>query len=92
MTCRCVAPVDITLYRDPTTPEGRQASLYFEHKGVRWEDMDVTADPEALSQMRALSGQTDRPVIVIDGQVIVGYDPEILEPVVPSRFSYKGRR
>ncbi len=86
MTCRCVAPTDITVYRDPATPEGRQASLYFDRKGVQWEDVDVTVDSGALRNMRALSGQTDRPVIVIDGQVIVGCDPAILEPLVPSRF------
>ncbi len=86
MGCRCVAPVEITVYRDPSSPEGREASLYLERKGVRWEDHDVTADPGALRQMRVLSAQTARPVIVIDGQVIVGYDPGLLEPLVPSRF------
>ncbi len=86
MGCRCVAPADITVYRDPSSLEGREASLYLERKGVRWEDHDVTADPGALQQMRVLSSQTTRPVIVIDGQVIVGFDPESLEPLVPSRF------
>ncbi len=86
MGCRCVAPVDVTIYRDPATTEGREAKLYFDRKGVQHEDFDVTADPGALRQMRALSGQTDRPVIVVDGRVLVGYDPEVLDPIVPSRF------
>jgi glutaredoxin len=60
--------------------------LFFERKGVRWEDMDVTTSPSALREMRVLSGQTVRPVIVVDGQVIVGCDPAVLEPLVPSRF------
>ena len=86
MTCRCVAPVDITVYRFPASAEGRQAVQYFERKGVRWDDMDVTADPGALQQMQALSGQTVRPVIVVDDQVVVGFDPLVLDPIVPSRF------
>jgi glutaredoxin len=60
--------------------------LFFERKGVRWDDVDVISNPSALQEMRALSGQTERPVIVVDGQVIVGCEPEVLEPLVPSRF------
>ncbi len=86
MTCRCVSPVDIVVYRDPKTAEGREATRYFDRKGVRWEDMDVTANPSALREMRVLSGQTERPVVVIDGRVIVGCEPAVLEPLVPSRF------
>lgn len=86
MTCRCVAPVDITLYRDPATAEGREALLYFERKGVRFEDVDVTADASGIRQMLVLSGQTQRPVIVVDEQVLVGFDVAQLEPLVPSRF------
>ncbi len=89
MTCRCVAPVDIMLYRDPKSAEGREAMLYFERKGVQWEDVDVSANPSALRDMRVLSGQTERPVIVIDGRVIVGCEPAVLEPLVPSRFESK---
>jgi hypothetical protein len=86
MTCRCVPNVDVTVYRDPKSAEGREAMLFFERKGVRWDDMDVTTSPSALREMRALSGQSARPVIVVDGQVIVGCDPAVLEPLVPSRF------
>lgn len=86
MTCRCVPPVDITLYRAPASAEGRQMFLHVERKGVCLEDIDVSADPDALQRMRALSGQDDRPVIVIDGEVFVGYDPDFIDRSVPSRF------
>lgn len=86
MTCRCVPSTDITVYRDPATAEGREVSLYLDRKGVQWEDVNVMADPRALEKMRTLSGQTDRPLIVIDGIQFVGYDPEVLDPAVPSRF------
>jgi hypothetical protein len=86
MTCRCVAPVDIIVYRDPGSEEGRETMLFFERKGVRWDDMDVTVDAAARQQMQTLSGQADRPVIVVDGQVFIGYDPATLEPLVPSHF------
>jgi len=84
--CRCVAPVDITLYRAPGSVEGRDARQYFDRKGVACEDVDVTSTPDALQQMEALSGQTERPVIVVDGKVLVGFSPSLLDPIVPSLF------
>lgn len=86
MTCRCMPPVDITLYREHVSAEGYQMLLHLERKGVCMEDIDVSADPAALARMRDLSGQIERPVVVIDGQVVVGYDPDFLDRSVPSRF------
>lgn len=60
--------------------------LHLERKGVCMEDIDVSADPAALARMRDLSDQIERPVIVIDGQVVVGYDPDFIDCSVPSRF------
>jgi glutaredoxin len=78
--------VEIKVYRDPESAEGREALLFFESKGIQWQDVDVTAEAGALQQMQALSGQTERPVIVVDGQVLIGCDPASLEPLVPSHF------
>lgn len=86
MTCRCVPSVDVTLYRDPASAEGRQARSYFDRKGVRYEDLDVAADSAAFQHMEALSGQHERPVIVVDGRILVGYDQAALELIVPSLF------
>jgi arsenate reductase-like glutaredoxin family protein len=36
--------------------------------------------------MQTLSNQTERPVIVIDNRVLVGFDPAELEHLVPSFF------
>jgi hypothetical protein len=75
-----------TLNRDPKSAEGREATLYFDRKGVRREDVAVTANPPALRERQGLSNQTEHPVIVVDGQVIRGCELEALEPLAPSRF------
>ncbi|HVN53181.1 MAG TPA: glutaredoxin family protein [Anaerolineaceae bacterium] len=86
MPCKCIGPVDITVYRIPTSREGYDVKSYFDRKGVRYEDMDVQVSPQALEKMKQLSGQTTRPVIVINDRVFVGFDPEELDHFVPSFF------
>ncbi len=86
MPCKCVGSVYITLYRPPDSAEGRQVQHFFERKAVAFEDLDVSTDPQALHRMRALSGQVERPVIVVDDRIFVGFDPSELERLVPSLF------
>jgi glutaredoxin len=84
MPCKCVPSVDITIYRKPGCREGRQAHDFFECMAIAFKDLDVSEDPQALRIMRGLSGQTERPVIVVRDQVFVGFHRAELEPVVPS--------
>lgn len=86
MPCKCMCNVDVVILRTPESAEGKQAKQFFDRKGVAYEDLDVTADAKALQRMQELSGQTERPVIVVDDQVFVGFDQERIEPRVPSFF------
>ncbi|MBI4758285.1 MAG: glutaredoxin family protein [Chloroflexi bacterium] len=63
-----------------------QARHFFERKGVPYEEFDVSAEPQALQRLRELSGQTDRPAIIVDDRVFVGFDRSQLESAVPSLF------
>lgn len=86
MPCKCIGSVDVTIYRVPASREGSDVKNYFDRKGVRYEDLNVEVDPKAFETMKHLSGQTVRPVIVIDDRVFVGFDPAELEHFVPSFF------
>lgn len=67
-------------YSTPTSTEGRQARHFIESKRVAYEDLDVSADQQALT------GRTDWPVIVVGDRVFVGFHPSELEGMVPSLF------
>jgi glutaredoxin len=41
---------------------------------VAYEDIDVLANPTAREELVRLTGGTAIPVIVVDGQVVVGFD------------------
>jgi glutaredoxin len=84
MPCKCVPSVDITIYRMPDCREGRQAHDYFEDMAIAFKDLDASEDPQALRKMQGLSGQTQRPVIVVRDRVFVGFHRAELELVMPS--------
>ncbi len=86
MPCRCVPAVEVTIYRLPNSAEGDETLDFFQDKGVAFKDLDVSADPQARQQMIDLSGQIDRPVIVVNHRVLIGFDLAQLEGLVPSLF------
>jgi len=47
----------------------------FDREGIRYKEIDVSKNAEAKAEMLKLSGGQDiTPVVVIDGNVIVGSD------------------
>jgi len=47
---------------------------YFDENNIEYENIDVAADPQAGQEMVKISGQMGVPVVLIDGEVIVGFD------------------
>jgi glutaredoxin-like YruB-family protein len=64
----------VKVYSTPTCPYCIRAKKYLADKGVAFENIDVSSDEDALKQMVDISGQMGVPVLVIDGDVIVGFD------------------
>jgi glutaredoxin-like YruB-family protein len=64
----------VKVYSTPTCPYCIRAKKYLVDKGVAFENIDVSSDEDALKQMVDISGQMGVPVLVIDGDVIVGFD------------------
>jgi len=86
MPCRCIPAVDITIYREKQSAEGKQAEAYFLRKGLAFDDFDVSINPQAKTKIQEISGQTERPVIVVNQKTFIGFNPEELDLVVPSLF------
>lgn len=86
MPCKCVPSVDVIIYGIATSPETQQMRDFLNRKGVRYEELDVLAYPQFLQDLKELSGQTERPVVVVNDRVFVGFDRDQLERAVPSLF------
>jgi glutaredoxin len=57
------------------------AKEFLTSRNVPYEDVDVAADPAAREDMVNKSGQLGVPVFEIDGQIIVGYNQQLIMKV-----------
>lgn len=64
----------VKVYSTPTCPFCIKAKSYLQQKGIAFENIDVSSSEARLQEMVELSGQMGVPVIMIDNDVIVGFD------------------
>lgn len=67
---------NVIVYSTPTCPYCVYAKDYFKKNNVAFEDVDVTKDYARAQEMIQKSGQMGVPVIDINGNIIVGFQPE----------------
>jgi glutaredoxin len=58
------------------------AKEFFNEHGITYQEVDVTKDQAALKDMADRSGQMGVPVILIDEEVVVGFDQERLSSLL----------
>ena len=73
---------DIQIYSTPTCVYCKHAKEYFTEKGIAYTEHNVAADMEARKEMVEKSGQLGVPVIIIDGEVTVGFDKDKIEELL----------
>ena len=66
---------NVIVYSTPTCPYCVYAKNYFTKNGVVFKDVDVSRDRSAAEEMVNKSGQMGVPVIDIDGNILVGFQP-----------------
>lgn len=64
----------VTIYSTPTCHFCSMAKEYFKENHVEFETFDVASDSEKRKEMVEKSGQLGVPVIVIDNDVVVGFN------------------
>ena len=65
---------NVKVYSTPTCPWCRKAKEYLVGKGIQFTDFNVAEDRGKLQEMVQLTGQRGVPVIVIDNDIIVGFN------------------
>lgn len=68
----------VTIYSTPTCHFCKMAKDFFAEKNVPFTNFDVSVDAAKREEMIQMTGQLGVPVIVIDGDIMVGFDREKL--------------
>ena len=71
----------IKVYSKPNCKACNFSKKYLTDKGVKFEEIDVFQDAEALAMLRN-KGLNQMPVVSIDGEFHTGFRPDILAKVV----------
>ncbi len=74
--------MNVKMYTTPTCGYCHQAKKFLSERGVKYEEYDVSRDRTAADEMVNLTGNMGVPVIVVDGQVVVGFDRGRLEQLL----------
>ena len=73
---------DVKIYTTPTCHYCHMAKEYFTEKGITYQEYDVSKDSAAREEMVEKSGQMGVPVILIDGNMIIGFDRDKVEQLL----------
>jgi glutaredoxin-like YruB-family protein len=71
--------MSVKVYSTSSCPWCSVAKKYLKSKNVSFEDVDVSNDREAATEMIRKSGQRGVPVLDINGNIIVGFDQAAID-------------
>jgi glutaredoxin 3 len=72
----------VIIYSTPTCTYCQAAKDFFSQNGVEYTEYDVAADEAKRTEMVEKTGQMGVPVIMIDEEVIVGFDQAKLKALL----------
>jgi glutaredoxin-like YruB-family protein len=73
---------EIIIYSTPTCVYCDLAKNFFQEKGIKYTDYDVSTDNEKRQEMVEKSGQMGVPVIFIGKEMIIGFDKDKVEEII----------
>jgi glutaredoxin 3 len=84
--------MSVVVYTAPACGFCHQVKAYLRQRGIPFTEHDVSRDRAAAMQMIQLSGQQGVPVVVIDGQVVVGFDRPRIDQLLSAGAARGGPR
>lgn len=72
------------VYSTPSCPYCVMAKRYLLQKGVQVQDVDVSKDSRAATEMVQRTGQMGVPVVEMSGELIVGFDRQRIDALLRS--------
>lgn len=69
----------VMIYFTPTCPWCKKAKSFLDENGIAYQGFNVAEDKNARDEMIKKSDQMGVPVIEIDGEIMVGFNPAELK-------------
>ena len=69
----------VKIYTTPTCPYCMRAKDFLKENNIKFENIDVSANPDKAQEMVKKTGQMGVPVLDIAGEIIVGFDKEAIK-------------
>ncbi|NMB92047.1 MAG: glutaredoxin family protein [Parcubacteria group bacterium] len=72
----------IKIYSSPDCPYCYTVKDYLNQKGINFEEIDLYEEPEKRKEMEEISHQKNIPVLVINNEVVVGWNKEKIDELL----------
>ena len=72
----------VAIYSTPTCPYCERAKDYLSRKGILYVDYNVAENKDKAKEMIQKSGQMSVPVIIIDNEIVVGFNQAWLDSLL----------
>ena len=72
----------VEMYSTPTCHYCNLAKDFFDENGIKYTVYNVSSDLAKRKEMMEKSGQMGVPVILVDGELIMGFDEEKLKEIL----------
>jgi glutaredoxin-like YruB-family protein len=72
----------VVVYSTPTCPHCARAKSYLSEKGIAYTEQNVAENREAAKEMIEKSGQMGVPVIIVDNEIVVGFNQQLLDKLL----------
>jgi len=77
-----MADKKVVIYSTPTCPYCKRAKEYLSRKGISYQEYNVAVDRDRAKEMIQKSGQMGVPVIIVDNEVMVGFNQAQLDKLL----------
>ena len=77
-----MADKEVIIYSSPTWPHCHRAKEYLSRKEVPFTNYDVAADREKAKEMIEKTGQMGVPVILVDDEIVIGFNQAKLDELL----------
>ena len=72
-------PPEVIIYSTSVCPYCTKAKNFLDARGVKYQEFDVSKDEEKAREMYNRTRQGAVPVLDINGRIVIGYDPQLIE-------------